>query len=120
MKNNNLPPIQGSEMPPMQSAPEVSIEDQIAEKDLLIEEKDEALAKANAEIEKLKQSVSKVEVVIGKYSIEVVKAFEAGKPVQVQALSKGIYPNCTRRAKGDIFKVVKIEDFSSMWMSIVK
>jgi hypothetical protein len=147
MEKNQLPPMppmQSQSAPPVPQVPVAAIqeshEDKIAEKDLIIEEKDKALSEANsllevqdaelkaalAEIEKLKAAppvpvVAKKEVVgdLGKPK-EVVEAFASGKPVSVRATTKGIYPNCIRRKRGDVFKLAKLEDFSASWHELVK
>lgn len=99
MGNENTS-VKQSQMPPVQQ-PEVKAAEPVAPLVKLSKEAVEA-AKARG------------------VSDEVIKAFESGKPVKVVATTKGIYPNCVRRKRGDEFRVSKLEDFSPTWHELKK
>ena len=91
-----------------------------------VKKSNDELAKALSEIESLKKQLSEKNVTSvlredrKPVPQEVIDAFASGKPVKVRATTKGIYPNCVRRKRGDEFKLAKLEDFSTNWHELVK
>jgi hypothetical protein len=143
MDNNQLP-----QMPPMQTAPEVQEAapvQSLPQAPVVAPEAAPVIPRApivpqappapaapqvdlvkQVELEKQKEAELKlqrrVEAALARgVSEEVVEAFLKAKGgVKVRATTKGIYPNCIRRKRGDEFKVAQLEDFSTTWHELVK
>jgi len=109
MDKNQLP-----QMPPMQSVSGVAEAASVVKTSPKVSE-------PSKEVDAKLQERVKAALVRG-VPQEVVDAFLTSKDgkVKVRATTKGIYPNCIRRKRGDEFKIAQLEDFSTTWHELVK